>query len=713
MHQVQTKPGRGPGSRLTGADIVTVSRFVLAGALAVVALSGGPNGWIGVLAGTALLTDFVDGRLARATGTVTTLGARLDAEADAVLVLVLSAVVASDLGWWVLALGLARYVCGLLFVVVPGLSTPPVRSRPWNRVVAATVGITLAVVAAGPVADVVARTAIVLVAVLLAESFLHETVDRWRAPEPGVSVRVGTVVAVAACWFALAAPAFVAEGVVPALFRVPLEMVAVAVLAQVPLRRLRVGLAAVTGALLGVLLLVTVLNRSFVAVFDRDFDPLGDWSLFGSGVDVLGDSIGVGWARAVVVLAGVGVLVVMVGLPIAVVRLVQVARDARPHSVRGAVVFGTVGLLSAAAGAPVVSTAASAVAVNEVASVRAALADHRAFARSIDDDPYAARAASDPQSLVAGLEGKDVLLVFVESYGRVAVQDTSYSRGIGRVLDAGTEQLAAAGYRSRSAFLTSPTFGAGSWLAHATLQSGLWVDSQTNYRQLLDAERLTLTRLFGAAGWETVFDVPADTEDWPEGQAFYGFERYADSRNVGYAGPKLGYAPVPDQYTLAHFRRTFLAPTGRRPVMAEIDLVSSHHPWTPLPRMVPWERVGDGSVFRQPRAQGPSAGSLDAATVRRMYGESIEYSWQALVSFLTTYPDPDLVLVVVGDHQPHSYVSGEDAGHDVPISVIAQDPAVLRRIAGWEWQRGLRPAPDAPVWPMDTFRDRFLAAFSR
>ena len=79
---------------------------------------------------------------------------------------------------------------------------------------------------------------------------------------------------------------------------------------------------------------------------------------------------------------------------------------------------------------------------------------------------------------------------------------------------------------------------------------------------------------------------------------------------------------------------------------------------------------------------------------------------------LTTYADPDLVVVVLGDHQPHSYVSGQDVGHDVPVSVIAQDPEVMDRIGGWGWQPGLRPSPDASVWRMDTFRDRFLQAFS-
>jgi hypothetical protein len=76
-----------------------------------------------------------------------------------------------------------------------------------------------------------------------------------------------------------------------------------------------------------------------------------------------------------------------------------------------------------------------------------------------------------------------------------------------------------------------------------------------------------------------------------------------------------------------------------------------------------------------------------------------------------TYGDPNLVMVVLGDHQPWAIVSGETPNHNVPISIIADDPAVLKRIAGWGWNPGLRPRPQAPVWPMSAFRDRFLTAF--
>ena len=47
----------------------------------------------------------------------------------------------------------------------------------------------------------------------------------------------------------------------------------------------------------------------------------------------------------------------------------------------------------------------------------------------------------------------------------------------------------------------------------------------------------------------------------------------------------------------------------------------------------------------------------------------------------------------------------------MPVTIVARDPAVLNRVAGWGWQQGLKPDPAAPVWPMEAFRDRFLTTF--
>ena len=273
----------------------------------------------------------------------------------------------------------------------------------------------------------------------------------------------------------------------------------------------------------------------------------------------------------------------------------------------------------AAQGAAVASTSTSTYAFGQVSRIPSELRDQRAFARAAQADPLRRTPAS---RLLTGLRGKDVLFVFVESYGRVAVQDSSMAPGVDRVLADGTRRLDAAGFGSRSAFLTSPTFGAISWLAHSTLQSGLWVDSQQRYDVLVTSPRFTLSQAFGRAGWRTVSDVPADTHDWPQG-AFYHYDQLYDSRNVGYRGPRFGYPTMPDQYTLDAFHRLELARQHRPPVMAEIDLITSHAPVVPDPAPGrPGRRRGRVGVRRDAGAgalqdrdlavAGPGAGGVRA-----------------------------------------------------------------------------------------------------
>jgi len=127
---------------------------------------------------------------------------------------------------------------------------------------------------------------------------------------------------------------------------------------------------------------------------------------------------------------------------------------------------------------------------------------------------------------------------------------------------------------------------------------------------------------------------------------------------------------------------------------------------------VPWHRVGDGSVYDGMRPTHSSfLDLLGGPDQQRNYARSIQYSLRSLVSFVRHANDKNLVMVVLGDHQPNTNVSGTGVSHDVPISLIARDPSVLRHISPWGWTPGLRPDSHLPVVPMDRFRDRFLSAF--
>ena len=519
------------------------------------------------------------------------------------------------------------------------------------------------------------------------------------------------MLALALVWFALVMPDQIDEFTFKSFLRVPIEgLVLVALALVAPPRVRRIGII-VAGGFIGLLAVVKLLDMGFYATLYRPFNPVTDWGTFGPAVGLLRDSVGSVWTVVVEIAVVLLVVCVLVLVPLSLLRVSRISVEHRGTTMRVLGVLGVVWLAAAAFGAPVASSGTTRLAYEQLHDVGSAIHDRQVFSHDL--------AAPDPTSkipaaqLLTGLRGKDVIVAFVESYGRVAVQDSSFSPQVDAVLNAGTRTLDAAGFGSRSAFLRSPTFGGISWLAHSTLQSGLWVDNQQRYDQLVASDRFTLSDAFRRAGWRTVADVPPNRQTWPEGRSFYHYEQIYDQHNVGYQGPKFSYAPIPDQYTLAKFRSLELDKPDRKPVMAEIDLVSSHTPWTPLPHLVGWNRLGDGSVYDSMPAEGKSRAQVwgNSNAVRAAYGASIRYSLQSLISYVKTFHDPNLVLVMLGDHQPAPIVSGKGADHDVPITVIAHDPAVLDRISSWGWQDGLLPHPNAPVWPMDSFRNRFLAAF--
>jgi hypothetical protein len=523
------------------------------------------------------------------------------------------------------------------------------------------------------------------------------------------------VVAVAVVWLALMAPHRPDHLSPTALLGIPVELLVFLALALVLPTVAGRTLAGVAGVLLALTVMVAALDLGFYEAFDRPFDPMTDPSYLRSGLDLLHSALGRAGQVGVVTGILLGLLVVvalLVWAALRVRRAVRTAPRAWTRVIAGLTLVWTVAGVGGAhvSGLPVAAAPAASLVRAQVDQVQGDLRDRARFEKRLGHDSYALTPGHD---LLTRLRGKDVLVVFVESYGQVAVEHSWFSPIVDHTLGKATGQLADLGFHAQSGWLRSPTFGGISWLAHSTLESGLWVDSQQRYDQVLSSSRFTLTQAFGRAGWRTVGDVPSDTAAWPEGQRFYHYDQLYGASDVGYQGPRFSYAQMPDQYTFKAFNDLELKRPGRGPVMAEIDLVSSHTPWTPLPRLVPWRTLGDGSVFDGMQESNTSFFHSfgDGTTRQHNYADSIRYSLESLVSFVRHSHDNKLVMVVLGDHQPNSVVSGTGVSHDVPVSLIAHDPHVLGRISDWGWTPGMQPASSTPTMRMDLFRDHFLSAF--
>ena len=706
------------------ANWVTLTRMVLiAGVAGLVADSFGRPVSITALvtlSSVALALDAVDGQVARWTGTATTLGARIDGEADAFLILLLSIVVSQDYGSWVLVIGAARYALLLAGWLIPWLAAP-LPPRFWRKVVAAVQGIVLTVAASGVPSRLAGMIAVAVALLLLAESFGRDVIWLYRTgagPRTRRAVRITILgFALGLLWFDLVAPDRSWDFSLAAFVRLPVEILVLVAVALVMPPWPRRIVATIAGLLLSVLTLDKILNIAMYEELNRAFNPLNDWGSIRPAAGVVRDAIGTALTNVVLVVIWVGIALLVVAITAATIHVTAVAARHRRGTVRGlAAVTAIWGLaavfsLQFTPGAPVASTSATGLAVSQVRAFRAALSDPRRFTEATrSPDPEATVPASD---LLTGLRGKDVLIVFVESYGQVAVRGSSFSPGVDAVLRKQNGMLTSAGWSTQSAWLTSPTFGGISWLAHSTLQSGLWVNSNQRYNELVASQRFTLSDAFKEAGWHTVADDPTDYPNWKPGTQFYHYDQLYNQDNVGYRGPKFSFSQMPDQYTFAAFQRNELKP-GHKPVMAEIDTTSSHLPWAPLPTMVPWNKVGNGSIFDPQPAQSETSTTVwrNQSTVRQFYGMSIQYSLTALTSWVTELNDPNLVLIFMGDHQPHTAVSGHGSTHNVPVSIVTRAPSVLKQMSSWHWQNGLLPDIGAPLEPMDAFRNKFLNTFS-
>jgi phosphatidylglycerophosphate synthase len=713
---------RDPSARLGWASWVTLVRATLAvGVAALTAASFERDVAVATLvtlASVALALDFVDGWIARRTATQSALGAKLDGEVDAFLILVLSLEVAPTAGGWVLAIGLARYAFLAAGWRLHWMRAP-LPPRDWRKTVTASQGIALVIAASGVPPLGVSRVLLAVALALLLESFGRDVLWLWRhrhdAAARPAAVRgrhpaetvVLTVLAGAVVGAALVAPVTPSLLTPGSFVRIPLEgLVLVSLAVALPARAGRF-VRRVIGPLLGLLVLVKLFDLGFFITFDRPFNPVEDWSYLSIGVGTVRDTFGnrdADLAVAAAVLLGLAALVIPT---LAMGQLTRVAVRHRARSLRALAMLTAAWALcwvfgAQVSGAGIASTSAARFVVNEVHTVRTDLGDEARFMALIDrSDPYRKTPAN---RLLKGLRGKDVLLVFVESYGKIAVQGTSFSPGIDAVVNAGTQQLAADGFSSRSGWLTSSTFGGGSWLADSTLQSGVWVNNPGRYSDVIASQRLTLADAFRRAGWRTVADMPATHGVWPEGSSFYHYEQVWDRQNLGYQGPTFGFSPMPDQYALQALQKLELAKRHRRPVFSEIFLSSSHEPWTRIPPLIAWDRLGNGSIFK--RLPEDRTGLTDT---QQGYAKSIKYTLRALYSFVEHYGNKNTVLIVLGDEQP-SRVVEQPGGHNVPITIVAHDP-VISRLASWGWTSGMLPRSTAPVWPESAFRNRLFNAF--
>ena len=299
--------------------------------------------------------------------------------------------------------------------------------------------------------------------------------------------------------------------------------------------------------------------------------------------------------------------------------------------------------------------------VSEPTYATPVVATYARQARLIAGALSAARRLPPSPPMTANLEavrGADVFLIFIESYGSIAFERSDMAPR----LEAGRADLDAAihatGRDVVSAFVESPTFGGSSWLAHISLMSGVEVrDPETNAR-LMTEQRETIVTNFKRAGHRTVALMPGLRQAWPEG-AFYGFDEIYGAARLAYGGPEFGWFAIPDQFSLAKFDALEAGQPSREPRFVFFPTISTHFPFIPTPPYQPdWSRMFDPHPYDGPAIVRAYAQQPDWSHFGPGYVQAIGYDYATLAGYLRQQKDHDLVMIVLGDHEPAAAVSG-------------------------------------------------------
>lgn len=321
-----------------------------------------------------------------------------------------------------------------------------------------------------------------------------------------------------------------------------------------------------------------------------------------------------------------------------------------------------------------------------------------------------ARSEEAPSDL-SRLEGANVFILFVESYGHIVFGDDERFRKLGPVLIDMDQALTSDGFVTASNFIKAPTFAGASWLSHATLATGIYVPSQMKFNLLLHSKATPMAAYFKDAGYRTVSVMPGTTKPWPEG-AFFQFEQKYDAHDMGYAGPGFGWCPMPDQFVLKTVYEKEIR-NARRPLMMEVILVSTHAPFHSQPVYVEdWDRIGDGRIYHDlPEVRFPVTWP-DLTNAHEAYVASLIYEFRVLKEFLIRYLPENSLVVILGDHQPNRHLTGEHASWSVPVHIVTDVPRLAAPFLNRGYRHGMIPDQPGPHDGMATFLPRFLKDFS-
>jgi hypothetical protein len=329
----------------------------------------------------------------------------------------------------------------------------------------------------------------------------------------------------------------------------------------------------------------------------------------------------------------------------------------------------------------------------------------------ISEYPLAAEPPGDEQKLS---HQPDIHLFIVESYGMTVFTNNDHRQRILPFLKDQESALHDEGLSVLSSGYLSTTFGGTSWLADASILSGLRIDSQEKYDRVIKSGSRNIIHFLNRKGYATVLSAPGTSFMTEKYLDFYSYKHLFLYDDFGYEGPYFTFGEMPDQYHLFKVKQKLLSGLKEKdnPVFVEYILCSSHVPWNYIPPYLDsWDGFDSGKIyFDRSRNSWYDNSWVSGSELFEGYDHSIRYSLETVIGYIIRYLEPQDIAVIIGDHQPKFPVSEKGADFSVPVHIVTGNETFIKGFSEISYRRGIIPPKLKGLPSLEQFLPDFLRA---
>lgn len=290
----------------------------------------------------------------------------------------------------------------------------------------------------------------------------------------------------------------------------------------------------------------------------------------------------------------------------------------------------------------------------------------------------------------------NVFLLFVESYGQIALQVDSLSNRYNETIATTDSLFEAAKIYSTSNLSIAPVSGGSSWISFSSALYGFHIKHHSLFNYMInnpDIEScLNLNRWLQQQGYDGSFISPFKPKNYhvpvEKYKRYYALQNWIDYQHYeDYKGYRYGWnSPPNDQYVL-NYAYEYMKRKSESPKTLFFMTKNSHYPWDSPKRAVPdWRSLKVKSGERLPYAKPTIPNYIDA----------ISFQIEFISQFIMKEANQTDIFIVIGDHQPPKLISKVDS-FETPIHIISKDSSFINSFQEYGFYPSLAISQPQPV----------------